>query len=74
MKITYDGRVNAAYIYLKRQIGVAEVKKNYVCEQPGLDGEVILNLDEENRLIGIEILYASHHLPAELLKEAEVIG
>ena len=32
MKPTYDRSVNAAYIYVKNEIGVGEVKTQYHCD------------------------------------------
>ncbi|PIN79924.1 hypothetical protein COV16_01695 [Candidatus Woesearchaeota archaeon CG10_big_fil_rev_8_21_14_0_10_34_8] len=64
MKITYDKDADAAYIYLaepsRKSKKTKEVKKH-----------IILDFDEEGILIGVEVLYASKHLPKETLVKAE---
>lgn len=32
MRITYDKKANAVYIYLKNKIGPGEVNKTYTCD------------------------------------------
>lgn len=66
MKITYDETVDAAYIYLK-DIQPGGVKKTYPCDPDKVDGLINLDFDENNILVGIEILDASKKLPKELL-------
>jgi uncharacterized protein YuzE len=78
MRVTYDGQANAAYIYLKPTIEPGEATRTYVCdlgkEGFGLEVGVNLDFDVSGRLIGIEVLHASHGLPWEFLQRAEVIG
>ena len=74
MRVTYDGEANAAYVYLQDKISPGAVKRSYVCNHDGLDGEIILDVDENNRLIGIEVLHASNRMPSPLLEGAERIG
>jgi len=69
MKVTYDGSVNAAKIYLKYPIGPGEAARTQV-----VDENINLDFDSSGRLIGIEVLFASHKLPKELLATAEIIG
>lgn len=67
MRVTYDGQANAAYIYLQ-PIQPGEVAVTHVC------GGVALDFDSQERLIGIEVLYASHRLPKSVIDLAEKIG
>jgi len=74
MKTRYDRSVNAAYIYLKEQIDTGEVTTQYHCDVQKVRGIINLDLDSEGRLLGIEVLDASHFLPKEVLDVAEIIG
>ncbi|MFA6250549.1 MAG: DUF2283 domain-containing protein [Candidatus Shapirobacteria bacterium] len=67
MKTTYEKSVDAAYIFLKPNINFGEVKKTVLAE-----GKAFINLDfdQDNRLVGIEILSASRTLSSEVLKQA----
>lgn len=75
MRVTYDGEVNAAYIYLK-PIGAGEVKRTHVCgsEGDGLARDINFDFDSDGRLIGLEVLYASHRLSKAVIDSAEKIG
>ena len=55
MKMTYDKEADAAYIYLKDKIGKGEVKNTI-----SMNENIILDFDSNKKLIGIEILSASH--------------
>lgn len=68
-KVTYDPSVDAAYLYLV-PIGPGEAKMTYGCDPEEVDGQIHLDFDKEGRLIGIEVLDASHKLPKSLLKAA----
>jgi uncharacterized protein YuzE len=78
MRVTYDGRANAAYVYLQDSIAPGEASVTHACRTEGNGSapgvEIMLDFDVSGRLIGIEVLYASHGLPKELLDRAEVIG
>ena len=69
MKITYDAKVDAAYIRLSdlEPAGVVEVKEG-----------VNLDVTDDDQIVGIEILDASKHLPLETLYryelEQELVG
>lgn len=73
MKITYDRSADAVYIYLSEKIENGGVFKTYPCDPLEVDGIINLDLDGENKLVGIEILSASKKLPPELLEKAERI-
>jgi uncharacterized protein YuzE len=67
-KVTWDKSCDAAYIYLV-PIPAGGSKSNLVAEP-----WIILDFDENRKLLGIEVLNASDRLPAELLEKAEIIG
>lgn len=71
-KTTYDKSVDAVYIFLSDP-GV-DVKKTYPCDPKKVDGMINLDFDEDNKLIGIEVMDASKKLPKEILDKAEIIG
>ena len=70
MKVTYDRSVDAAYIYLADDIGEGCVKKTYACDPDEVGGVINLDFDEDGRMVGVEVLGASHHLPKTILKSA----
>jgi uncharacterized protein YuzE len=78
MRVTYDGQASAAYIYLKPTIEPGEATRTHVCDLRnqgfGLEVGVNLDFDVSGRLIGIEVLNASHGLDREFLRQAENIG
>ena len=61
MKLTYDRKVDAAYIDLGDSRAAGRVTT-----REGGDG-IALDFDAERRLVGIEALDASRHLRSELL-------
>ena len=67
MRLTYDKEADAAYIYFK-EISKGEVKKTI-----SLNEVVNIDLDEEGKTLGIEILSASQNLPQNTLKTAVLI-
>ena len=69
MRVTYDRDADAAYISL-RVIEAGGSKAQVPVLDERVAGEVILDLDAEGRLIGIEVLSAGRGLPLELLVEA----
>ena len=64
MRITLDKEVDAAYIYLKENIGKGEVKNTIA-----LNDNIIMDFDKDKKLIGIEILSASMIIPQKLVSE-----
>ena len=70
MKITYDPSVDAAYIYLAESIEPGGVKKTYMCDPVEVGTMVNLDMDSEGRIVGVEVLSASAHLPKNVLKHA----
>ena len=69
MYVTYDPDVDAAYIHL-RILRPGDATYTYPA-QPEINTDMInLDFDKDARLIGIEVLSASQHLPPELLTAA----
>jgi uncharacterized protein YuzE len=66
MKFTYDKEADAAYVYLVESIPNGAVKKTLE-----LNNNVILDLDEDGKLLGIEILEASEILNQSSLNSAQ---
>ena len=77
MRVTYDPQTDAGYIYL-REIDSGGAKHTVPLDELESDveavGSLILDFDEEGRLIGIEALSASEVLPPEILRDAEPPG
>ena len=57
MKIELDKDADAAYVYFE-EIGTGEVKQTI-----SLNDSIAVDLDEEGRTLGIEIVNASKNLP-----------
>ena len=72
-KVTYEPSVDAAYLYLV-PIGPGEAKMTYGCDPEEVGGQIHLDFDKDGRLIGIEVLDASHKLPAAVLKSASALA
>jgi uncharacterized protein YuzE len=69
MRLTYDSEVDAAYLYLAEDIGAGEAKTQIPVDDDRLNGTVVLDLDWDGRVLGIEILGASLLLPHDILDE-----
>lgn len=67
MKITFDKEADAVYIYFK-DISPGEVKNTI-----SLNECLNIDLDENGKTLGIEILDASKNLPLDALKSAVMI-
>ncbi len=68
MKFEYDKDVDAAYIYVEYPIKDGEIKKNIE-----LNENIILDFDENNKLLGIEILNASKVLSEKAILETNSV-
>lgn len=68
MKFEYDKEVDAAYIYLEDSIKDGGAKKTIK-----LNDNIILDFDENKKLLGIEILDASKILSSKSLLDAQSI-
>lgn len=67
MKLEYDRDVDAAYIYIEDMDGENNVKKTIE-----LNENIILDFDENDKLIGVEILSASKVLSKKVLSEKSI--
>ena len=63
MRISYDPRYDILYI----RLGEAEKVR---CKD--VDEDITMDMDEQDRLVGIEILSASKHLDLSLLLPVEI--
>ena len=66
LRMRFDRVADAAYIYLC-DIEPGGVAKTIVCD----DLPVNLDVDQQGKLVGIEILSAASTLPAEIIETAE---
>jgi uncharacterized protein YuzE len=73
MRVTYDPEVDAAYIYF-REIEIGGAVYTYPAKTEIETDMINLDFDREGRLIGIEVLSASRHLPPELIAQATPPG
>ncbi len=64
MKITYDTRIDAAYIQLAADIGAGGVAKTVPLVRAEVGGEINLDFDRNGRLIGIEVFGRRTHVGA----------
>lgn len=67
MRVTYDREVDAAYIKVADVVVDQEATQQVECDPEDSEGTVILDFDNEGRLLGIEVLGASLCLPGDLL-------
>lgn len=64
MELTYDAEADAAYLFLAAASTPSE--KQVVCDVQ--DGEVIVDVDAQGTIIGLEFVCASRILPEEFLR------
>jgi uncharacterized protein YuzE len=69
MRVTFDPKADAAYIYL-REIERGGAKHTCAVECDEATGMIVLDIDDEGRLIGIEVIGARDGLPPQVLAEA----
>jgi uncharacterized protein YuzE len=67
MKIEYDKDADAAYIYFK------EIEEGEVVQTISLNDSVNIDMDEEGRTLGIEILDASKNMPVSAINSAVIL-
>lgn len=66
-RIEYDPAANAAYIYLTEEILAGSVSRTVCVNPTEIGGMVNLDLDDEGRIIGLEVLDARKLLPRDIL-------
>lgn len=69
MKLEYDEDVDAAYIYIKHPIKEGEAKRTIE-----LNNDIIVDLDRDGKLLGIEVLNASKVLNKKVIEENKAIA
>jgi uncharacterized protein YuzE len=70
LRVTFDPKADAAYVYFREiEPGGAAIQCPVVCNRS--QGMIVLDLDLEGRLIGVEVIGARGGLPPELLDQAE---
>ena len=69
VKVEFDRKANAAYIYLA-DVGPGEAVSQHVVDAPGARGMIVLDFDQTGRLIGIDVGGATSALPPEVLERA----
>ncbi len=71
MRVTYSQHVDAAYIYLVPPEEGVQAAKTVPCDPLETGAEINLDFDSDGRLVGIEVLGASRHLPRAILDGAQ---
>ncbi|MFC5272471.1 NUDIX domain-containing protein [Brachybacterium sacelli] len=69
---TFDAQADAAYFSLVSHIGHGEAVENTVIERPG--GTIILDVDADGRLLGVEVVGARTLLRDSTLEGLELLG
>lgn len=72
VRMTYDPDADAAYIYVTDPIGRGEAASGVVLDHHFDSASVNVDLDDQNRLLGIELLGVSRLLRPEALPQADV--
>jgi uncharacterized protein YuzE len=71
MRVTFDTVADMGYIYLVDEIQPGQAVRQVIA---GEDEAFVLDLDEQGRLLGVEVFGAGNRLPPALLAIAERIG
>ena len=72
MQVTYDAEADAAYITIADEIAEGSATQQlHSIATPGGLGEIILDFDKENRLLGLEVLNARLVLPENVIRTAK---
>jgi uncharacterized protein YuzE len=71
LRLEYDRETDAAYVYLCEEIHAGGVARTISVDPQAIRGVVNLDLDDDDRVIGLEVLDASRMLRPELLAVAD---
>jgi uncharacterized protein YuzE len=71
---TYDPEVDAAYLRLIPAIETGSSKRQVVARTDDLAGEFVFDVDEDGRIIGIEVLGAAAGLRPETIAQLQRLG
>lgn len=74
MRLTYDPDADAAFVVLVDEIPPGGAPRSHMCDLEVREGAVILLLDADGRLLGLELLGASRLLPPAVLASAAGSG
>jgi uncharacterized protein YuzE len=66
-RVEYDSEADAAYIYLADEILAGGVATTICVDPLDIGGMVNLDLDDQGRIIGLEVMDASRKLLPEML-------
>jgi uncharacterized protein YuzE len=69
MRIEYDRDTDAAYIYFQEDVSGGGVSRTISVDPQAINGMVNLDLDDDGRILGLEVLDASKLLPQQLLDD-----
>ena len=73
MRVTYDGRANAVYIYFTEE-PITPGRETIPLDPPeGKQAHLFADW-KDGKIVGLEILDATDHLHQDFLDEAEIIG
>ncbi|MCX4688723.1 DUF2283 domain-containing protein [Kitasatospora purpeofusca] len=64
---TYDAEADAAKLYLVDEMRAGEATTQVVVDVPEGVGEIVLDFDSAGKLLGVEVLGASHLLRDSLI-------
>jgi uncharacterized protein YuzE len=73
MRITYDRRANAAYIYFTEE-PLTPGRQSVPLDPPEGKQAFIVADWKDGKIVGLEILDATDHLHRDFLDQAEIIG
>jgi uncharacterized protein YuzE len=68
MRVSYDVKIDAAYIQLDGDLSHGGVARTVPVDPREIDGMINLDFDAAGRLVGIEVLEASRFLAPGLLR------
>jgi uncharacterized protein YuzE len=71
MRLTYDPESGMAYLYLQEKPSGEAFDRSVELDDDELPDSLVVDIDREGRLIGIEIFGADHCLSPQLREQAE---
>ena len=75
MRITYDPVCGMGYIYIQNTIAPGEVHRTVEVanKNSGEDLPILIDLDKDGKILGIEVFGASRIIPQEALSRAKIL-
>lgn len=74
MKLSYDGEADMAYLYITEDVADGEAAASVQVDEEELRGDLVLDLDADGRVLGIEIFNPRAQLRPDVLAGAVRIG